>query len=136
MDPEKGLFRVESYLEHQGEIFVNRFDANTYLCLVRAMNRHDIAEPYGSLEKAIRRIKARVFMIGIDTDMLYFPAEMRGFIRRLNTAGGYGEYREIKSCQGHDAFLVDFDQLAPMVREILENIRSQTHINETSVDLI
>ncbi|ADL08523.1 homoserine O-acetyltransferase MetX [Thermosediminibacter oceani] len=131
MDPERGLFQVESYLEHQGEIFVNRFDANTYLCLLKAMNRHNIAEPYGLLERALRRIKAKVFMVGIDTDMLYPPVDMRSFIQRLNTAGGYGEYREIKSYQGHDAFLVDFDQLAPIVREILKNTRTKTLLNES-----
>lgn len=120
INPDTGLFQVESYLEHQGESFVRRFDANTYLYLVKAMNEHDISKPYGSLERTIRRIRSRVLMIGIDTDMLYFPDDMRNFIRRLNTAGGYGEYKEIKSCQGHDAFLIDFDQLSPIVKEFLE----------------
>lgn len=131
MDSDKGLFLAESYLEHQGETFVNRFDANTYLCLVKAMNRHNIAEPYGSLEKALRRIKAKVFMVGINTDMLYPPEELRYFIKRLNTAGGYGEYREIESYQGHDAFLVDFEKLSPIVREILENTHPETLLNES-----
>ncbi|SHM46850.1 homoserine O-acetyltransferase [Caldanaerovirga acetigignens] len=131
MDAEKGLFLAESYLEYHGESFVKRFDANAYLCLIKAMNRHNIAEPYGSLEKALKRIKAKVFMVGIDTDMLYPPDELRSFIKQLNTAGGYGEYREIESYQGHDAFLVDFEKLSPILNEILETSVQSTFLSES-----
>lgn len=119
LNQEKTLFKVEDYLEYHGRSFIDRFDANSYLYLAKAMNQHDISKPYGSPEKAMKRIKSRVLMIGIDTDMLYIPEDMRSFVKKLNSVGGYGEYKEIKSIQGHDAFLIDYDQLGPMVREFL-----------------
>jgi homoserine O-acetyltransferase len=120
LNHEKNLFKVEDYLEYHGESFVKRFDANTYLYLVKAMNQHDISKPYGSLERAMERIKARILMIGIDTDMLYRPEDIRYFVKKLNTMGGCAEYKEIKSIQGHDAFLIDYDQLGPMVKDFLD----------------
>lgn len=121
VDPASGAFAVENYLRYHGETFPGRFDANTYILFCRAMNRHDIYAPYSSQQETLKRIKARLLMIGIDSDMLFFPRDMKSFIRKLNTVGGLGSYAEISSPQGHDAFLIDYDKLAPIVAEFLKH---------------
>lgn len=118
---EGSEFEVESYLEHQGETFVNRFDANSYLTLVDAMNYHDITKPYeGDLQKALSRIKSDVLLVGIKEDLLYPPALKEHMKKELKKAGVNVKHQQFSSPHAHDAFLVEFDKLAEAIRPFLE----------------
>jgi homoserine O-acetyltransferase len=123
--PDLGAnFQVESYLDHQGRKLVDRFDARSYVYLTRAMDLHDVARGYSSLDEALARINSRVMAIGIDSDVLYYPHEMRSAVERLIGLRKDASYREIQSPYGHDAFLVEYDQLNAMVAEYLGGRRS------------
>lgn len=100
-------FEVESYLSYQGEKLVNRFDAVSYVRLTQAMDSHDIARGRPDYENLIRQLRIPITVIGIDSDMLYPPSECRELAELLLD----GEYQELQSPHGHDAFLIEFDQL-------------------------
>lgn len=122
-------FEVQNYLNYHGLSFINRFDANSYLYILWAMNEHDITKPYGSLKKALQRIKADILMIGIDTDMIFPSKYMKDFIKKLNTVGGYGRFEEISSIQGHDSFLVDIDKIGPIIMDFIDETYNKEIIN-------
>ncbi|WP_221792784.1 homoserine O-acetyltransferase MetX [Aquisediminimonas sediminicola] len=102
-------FQIESYLRHQGISFTDRFDANSYLYITRAMDYFDLAEPYeGVLAKAFAAAKnTRFCVISFDTDWLYPTAESRHIVHALNAAGAPVSFVELSSPFGHDAFLLD-----------------------------
>jgi|YelNatPaOPRAMG01_1025707.scaffolds.fasta_scaffold00030_21 homoserine O-acetyltransferase len=113
-------FQIESYLHYQGHKLVKRFDARTYIYLTEAMDLHDVARGYSCLEEALDRIQAEVLVIGIDSDVLYYPHELKATVRTLQKLGKKAQYAEISSIYGHDAFLVEYEQLNHLVREFLE----------------
>lgn len=101
-------FQVESYLRHQGITFVERFDANSYLYITRAMDYFDLAERYGGvLANAFRGTKVRFCVLSFTSDWLYPTAESREIVRALNAAAANVSFAEIVSNNGHDAFLLD-----------------------------
>jgi homoserine O-acetyltransferase len=101
-------FAVESYLEHQGSSFVRRFDANSYLCITRAMDFFDLAADHGgSLATAFRGSKTRFLLVSFSSDWLFPTAESRAMARALNQAAANVSFVEIVSDKGHDAFLLD-----------------------------
>jgi homoserine O-acetyltransferase/O-succinyltransferase len=110
---EKG-FAVEGYLAHQGQKFVDRFDANAYLYVTKAMDYFDVDNKYGggSLTKAIKRIKAEVMMISFTSDWLFSPAQAKEIVQALTLNDKDVSYIEIKSIHGHDAFLLDKKSIA------------------------
>jgi homoserine O-acetyltransferase/O-succinyltransferase len=114
-----GRFDVAGYLDHQGEIFVARFDANSYLALSKAMDTFDLARGYESEREALRRIRARPLLVGISSDWLFPPEDVRGLAQRVRDAGRVCDYAELRSAHGHDAFLADVDLLAPFVTAAL-----------------
>jgi homoserine O-acetyltransferase len=114
-----GSFQVESYLHYQGESLVKRFDANSYLYLLRAMDLHDIARGYGSWQDALRQVRARVLMIGINSDILFPTYLQLEIVRFLRGIGVDASYFEINSPYGHDAFLIEYEQMAPPLRGFL-----------------
>ena len=116
-------FQVESYLHYQGQKLVRRFDARTYVYLTEAMDLHDVSRGYGSLDEALDRIQSDVLVIGIDSDMLYFPHELQDTVARLERLGKRVRYAEIHSIYGHDAFLIEYEQLNRLVRDFLERRR-------------
>jgi homoserine O-acetyltransferase/O-succinyltransferase len=109
-------FQVESYLRHQGLSFVDRFDANSYLYITRAMDYFDLAEPYcGSLAGAFAGTKTRFCVVSFDSDWLYPTAESRRIVHALNAAGAPASFVELSSPFGHDAFLLDAPELNRIV---------------------
>ena len=114
-------FQVESYLRHQGRTFVDRFDANSYLYITRAMDYFDLAAPHGGvLADAFAGAREVEFLLASFTsDWLYPTAESRRVVRALNAAGARASFVEIESDKGHDAFLLDEPLLEDAVRGFL-----------------
>jgi homoserine O-acetyltransferase/O-succinyltransferase len=101
-------FEVESYLRHQGTSFVDRFDANSYLYITRAMDYFDLAKEYGGrLAKAFAETRVRYCVISFTSDWLFPTSESRTVVHALNAAAANVSFVEIKSDKGHDAFLLD-----------------------------
>lgn len=102
------MFEVESYLRHQGSTFVNRFDANSYLTITRAMDYFDLAAEYdGDLAGAFRGTRTRFCIVSFSSDWLFPTAESRAIARALNRVAANVSFVEIASDKGHDAFLLD-----------------------------
>jgi len=113
-------FQVESYLRHQGLSFTDRFDANSYLYITRAMDYFDLAEEHGGrLADAFAASKARFCLVSFDTDWLYPTAESRGIAHALNAAGCRVSFMELSAPFGHDSFLLDVPALDRVVRGFL-----------------
>ena len=113
---------ISSYLAHQGRKLVERFDADTYRTLVRAMDDHDIGSGRGGVSAALHSLAAagtRLVGVGIEGDILYGPAQVRELVADAEAVGLQASYREIRSTKGHDAFLVEWDQLSAVLREAL-----------------
>ncbi len=118
-------FQVESYLRHQGLSFVERFDANSYLYITRAMDYYDIAEDHGgSLALAFTATKARFCLVSFDTDWLYPTAESRVIVHALNASGAQASFVELSSPFGHDAFLLECPELNRVVDGFLRGGRA------------
>lgn len=114
-----GRFAVESYLDFHGNKFTRRFDANSYLTLVEAMNSHDIARSRGSIKKAIQKIKAQMLLVGIDSDRL-FPVETQMLIRDAGPKRLFGnKLFVIKSDYGHDGFLIEAEKVGKLLKRLL-----------------
>lgn len=114
-----GRFAVESYLDFHGNKFTRRFDANSYLTLVEAMNSHDIARGRGSIKKAIAKIKAQLMVIGIDSDRL-FPIANQKLIVESGPKRLYGnKLFVVKSEYGHDGFLIEAERIGPLLKKFL-----------------
>jgi homoserine O-acetyltransferase/O-succinyltransferase len=117
-DPE---FEVESYLRHQADSFVRRFDANTYLYLSRALSYFDLARQHGgSLAGALRDVTARTLLIAFSSDWLYPPAGSKDIESTLKDLGKPVEFHEIEAPYGHDCFLLEEARQTPIIRRFLE----------------
>lgn len=119
LQKETPQFQVESYLNYQGEKLAGRFDAHSYIILTKAMDTHDVSRGRGSFEEVLGRIHTPVKIIGIDTDHLYPVQEQKELAGLLKN----GEYKEIKSSYGHDAFLIEFEQ----INQIIEPFTQKKH---------
>ena len=109
-------FQVESYLRHQGLSFTDRFDANSYLYITRAMDYFDLAEEHGGkLAAAFAGTKTRFCLVSFDTDWLYPTPESRSVVHALNAAGAAVSFVELSAPFGHDSFLLDVPALDRVV---------------------
>ncbi len=113
-------FEVESYLRHQGESFINRFDANSYLYITRALDHFDLAAAHGSLEQAFAPIEAETLCVGFTSVWLFPPEQNRAVVLALLRAGKRASYAELTTDLGHDSFLLESPQLYGLVRGFLE----------------
>jgi homoserine O-acetyltransferase len=115
-------FQVESYLRHQGSAFVDRFDANSYLYLTRAMDYFDLAADYGGrLANAFLGTRTRFCVASFTSDWLFPTIENKAVVRALNAGGASVSFVEIESDRGHDAFLLDEPELFATVRGFLSS---------------
>jgi len=114
-------FQVESYLRYQGSGFTQRFDANSYLYITRAMDYFDLAEEHGGrLADAFANSKARFCVISFDSDWLYPTAESRHIVHALNAAGAAVSFVELSAPHGHDSFLLDVPAQDRVIKGFLE----------------
>jgi homoserine O-acetyltransferase/O-succinyltransferase len=115
-------FQIESYLRHQGMTFVDRFDANSYLYITRAMDYFDLAADYGGvLAEAFRGSKTRFCIVSFTSDWLFPTVENKRIAHALNAAGANVSFVEIESDRGHDAFLLDEPELFDTIRGLLNS---------------
>lgn len=121
-------FQIESYLHHQGSRFVERFDANSYLYLSRAMDYFDLAESYGSLEQAFARTAARFLITSYTTDWLFPTIQSRELVDALVASRRHVSFVELTSPYGHDSFLLEVEPLEELLRPFLE----QTYLSGRS----
>jgi homoserine O-acetyltransferase len=112
-------FQVQNYLRHQGEKFVRRFDANCYVTLTRVMDSHDLGRDRGGTEMALAGIKVPALIVGSSSDVLYVPEEQRELAAKLPRA----ELAWLDSPHGHDAFLIDTDQLGVLLKKFRQRHR-------------
>ncbi len=115
-----GRYSIISYLDHQGRKLVDRFDGDTYRVLAGAMDGHDVGDGRGGVHAALGALAThdvRLMGVGIQDDILYGPRQVRALVETAASAGVRAAYREIRSDKGHDAFLVEWDQVAEIVRE-------------------
>ena len=113
-------FEVESYLRHQGQSFINRFDANSYLYITRALDQFDLAQAYGSLEAAFAPVQAETLVVGFTRDWLFPPGQNRTIALALLRCGKRAAYAELDTDLGHDSFLLESEDLYTLVRGFLE----------------
>ena len=115
-------FQIESYLRYQGRAFVERFDANSYLYMTRAMDYFDLAADYGGqLARAFRGTKTRFCVVSFTSDWLFPTSESRAIVHALNAGGASVSFVEIETDKGHDAFLLDLPDLVATSRGFLES---------------
>jgi homoserine O-acetyltransferase len=117
-------FEVESYLHHQADSFVRRFDANTYLYTSRALTYFDLARQYGegSLARALEGVKARTLLIAFSSDWLYPPTASREVEEALRGLAKPVELHVIEAPYGHDCFLLEEARQTPIIRRFLEGL--------------
>lgn len=114
-------FQVESYLKHQGQIFVDRFDANSYLYITKAVDYFDPTNKYGSLQNAFQKSNAKFLVISFDSDWLFPSTQSKEIVKALMNLGKDVSYCEIKSPCGHDAFLLEYEVQSKIITSFLTN---------------
>ncbi|MCX5643090.1 MAG: homoserine O-acetyltransferase [Phycisphaerae bacterium] len=112
-------FAVETYLDHQGQSFVERFDANSYLYITKASDYFDLARDYGSLKEAFANVQARFLAVSFSSDWLFTPGQSEAMVDALVANGKNVSYCNIVSTYGHDAFLLENDTLGAFLSSFL-----------------
>ncbi len=119
-------FQIESYLRYQGSVFVDRFDANSYLYITRAMDYFDLVKQFdGNLSNAFKKTKAKFFIISFTSDWLYPTQENKDIVIALNAIGADVGFVEIKSDKGHDSFLLDVPDFLKTLKNFLDKSYSE-----------
>ncbi|SES41982.1 homoserine O-acetyltransferase MetX [Lentzea albida] len=119
---DDGRFEVESYLDHHAAKLTRRFDAASYVTLTEAMNSHDVGHQRGGIRAALRKVTARTIVAGVDSDRLYPLAQQEELAAGIP---GADRLRVIESPYGHDAFLIESEQVGALVTELVP-VRSGT----------
>lgn len=112
-------FQVESYLDYHGQKLARRFDANSYLILNKMMDLHDVGRGRNGLTAALQRVTAPSLVVSIDSDVLYTPRQQLELVEHLKTNGTEVQYEIVESDHGHDGFLIEFEQLTPLIDKFL-----------------
>ena len=125
-------FQIESYLRHQGSVFVDRFDANSYLYITRAMDYFDLSKQFGgNLSKAFEKTNTKFFIISFTSDWLYPTSENREIVIALNSIGKNVGFAEITSDKGHDSFLLNIPDFLNTIKNFLNT--SYYKLNEKRI---
>jgi homoserine O-acetyltransferase len=119
----KTEFEVESYLKYQGDSFVRRFDANSYLYITKSMDYFDLPARYGSLVRALEHVKAEFLVLSISSDWLFPTYQSKEIVKALKANGVPTTFLELNSPYGHDAFLLPNEQLAATIAGFLANVQ-------------
>lgn len=114
-------FQVESYLRYQGKSFVDRFDANSYLYITKAMDYFDIPQKYGSLANAFKKSRAKFLLISFSSDWLFPPSQSKKIVKALMNTDKDVIYCDIESSYGHDAFLLEEEQQTRIIKSFLND---------------
>jgi homoserine O-acetyltransferase len=112
-----GRFDTDHYLRRQGDKLVARFDAASYVALMDAMDLHDVGDVGAAARETARRHVGEIVGVGVDSDILYYPSEVRDWVAGYRAGGANARYAEIRSIYGHDAFLIEWDQVSEILRE-------------------
>ena len=113
-------FTVETYLDYQGQSFVERFDANSYLYITKAMDYFDLAKEYGSLRQAFEPATCRFLIVSFESDWLFTPAQSEEIVNALAAGGKDVSYCDIDSSYGHDAFLLEPEKLGLLISGFID----------------
>ncbi len=114
-------FDIENYLEYQGSKFVDRFDANSYIYIMRAIDIYDAAEGYESLKESFSRIKCKkIFVASFTSDWLFPSYQSEEIVKALKSNGIPVDYEEIESRYGHDSFLLEYEELTKYIKQFLD----------------
>jgi homoserine O-acetyltransferase len=127
-------FAVETYLDYQGQSFVERFDANSYLYITKAADYFDLQRDYGSLTNAFANVKSRFLVVSFSSDWLFTPAQSEAMVDALVANGKDVSYCNIESSYGHDAFLLQIEALGQFISNFLEatykpDVARQYHVH-------
>ena len=115
-------FQIESYLRYQGSVFVDRFDANSYLYITRAMDYFDLVKQFnGNLSNAFKNTKTKFFVISFTSDWLYPTQENKDIVIALNAIGANVGFVEIESDKGHDSFLLDVPEFLKTLSQFISS---------------
>ena len=114
-------FQIESYLRYQGSVFVDRFDANSYLYITRAMDYFDLVKQFnGNLSNAFKNTEAKFFIISFTSDWLYPTQENKDIVIALNAIGANVGFVEIESDKGHDSFLLEVPDFLKALKNFID----------------
>ncbi len=119
LEKDDRYFEMQSYLDHQGEKLLLRFDPNCYLKLLNVLNEHDIARNRPDLLEMIRKIRTEMLFVGIDSDILYTAEEVERTCRLFSEHGASARYECLHSKYGHDGFLIEFERLGTILHKFL-----------------
>ncbi len=117
---QNGRFDIAGYLDYQGVSFIDRFDANSYISITRTMDIFDPVRAHETPYIAYSRIQAHLTLVGISTDWLFPPEDVRSLAAIIRAAGTHCDYREMASHHGHDAFLAEPEQLVRLLTPVFE----------------
>ncbi|MCB9224079.1 MAG: homoserine O-acetyltransferase [Crocinitomicaceae bacterium] len=116
-DQKSDDFKASSYVRYQGEKFINRFKASAYYSITKTMDSHDVSRNRWSLENVLKSINARTLVVGVDSDLLFPIREQEYLSEHIPNA----DLGIIRSKHGHDAFLIEYDQLDQIISDFIEN---------------
>lgn len=128
-------FSVETYLDYQGEQFVNRFDANTYLYVTKAMDYFNIADQHGSLDEAMKQVQARMLVLSFSSDWLYPPYQSEQITYALARQRKEVAYCNIESDYGHDAFLLEVEVMEKVIKGFLDHTVDPDLVRKQQLDI-
>lgn len=114
-----GRFQVESYIDYHGQKLARRFDANSYLLLNKAMDLHDVGRGRGGVAAALHRVRCPSLVVSVDSDVLYTPRQQHELRDHLVAGQVDVSYEVVHSDHGHDGFLLEYEQLTPIVSDFL-----------------
>ena len=127
---EQGNFNTESWLLHHGQKLENRFTLSTYKMMNHLLSSVDITRNRGSFNEIANQLKCNIIQVGVDSDFFFVPAENKETQKLLNKAGIENNYHEIKSIHGHDAFLIEYDQLTDILHPIFQQPKTKSLKNK------